>query len=70
MHHVYHGTASRKNADRYGLVVALCPYHHQFLHGRDGHLLDQALKMATQKYFEENIGDRELFRKEFGKSYL
>ena len=33
-------------------------------------VLDLSVKMAAQKYFEDHIGDREAFRREFGKSWL
>lgn len=71
-HHIYHGSY-RKNADKYGLMVWLCPDHHRGtkgVHGRDGHALDIVLKKHGQEYFEANLGTREDFRELFGKSYL
>lgn len=71
-HHVFHGSY-RKNADKYGMMVWLCPAHHrgtEGVHGRDGHALDIQLKEYAQRYFETNLGTREDFRELFGKSYL
>ena len=71
-HHIYHGSY-RKNSDKYGLMVWLCPDHHRGtkgVHGRDGHALDITLKKHGQEYFEANLGTREGFRELFGKSYL
>lgn len=33
-------------------------------------VLDQAIKMDAQRYYEENIGTREEFMQEFGRNYL
>ena len=68
-HHALHGTANRKKADKHGLIVYLCHKHHMELHDRDNEL-DRFLQARAQAYFEENIGSRAEFIKEFGKSYL
>lgn len=68
-HHCLHGTANRKKADLYGLTVWLCHDCHMRLHDRDT-AADRHLQQVAQKYFEDNIGTREDFRREFGKSYL
>lgn len=68
-HHCIHGTANRKIAEKYGLTVWLCHMCHMELHDKNT-ALDKALQIKAQKYFEENIGTRADFRKEFGKSYL
>lgn len=71
-HHVLFGTSNRKKSEKYGLKVWLCAYHHNM--SNEGvhfnQVLDRALKMKAQKHFEKNIGTREDFIKEFGKSYL
>lgn len=71
-HHCMHGTANRKKAEKYGLTVWLCNYHHtgamKSVHRCRA--TDDQLKEHAQRYFEENIGDRELWMKEFGKNYL
>ena len=71
-HHVFMGK-NRKNADKYGLTVNLCPMCHRTsfyaVHGRDGHLLDKVLKMVGQTKFEELYG-HDKFMEVFGKNYL
>ena len=70
-HHCLHGTANRKKAEKYGLKVWLCHEHHT---GNSGvhfsKTLDDRLKMLAQKHFEEHIGSREEWMREFGKNYL
>lgn len=71
-HHVFYGTANRKKSEKYGLKVWLCPYHHNMsdegVHFNKA--LDTRLKQMAQAYFELYIGDRAMFIKEFGKSFL
>ena len=72
--HVYNdgNVANRKKSEKYGLMIWLCAYHHNL--GRksvhNDYDMDLQVKQYAQKYFEENIGSRELFIKEFGRSYL
>ncbi len=70
-HHVFFGTANRKQSDKYGLIVPLCPEHHRgtFSPHRN-RAIDLALKEKAQAYFEEHYGNRDDFRRIFGKSYL
>ncbi len=68
-HHIFHGTANRKKAEQYGMKCWLCCEHHMELHDKSPEM-DLTLKIIAQKHFEAHIGDRDLFRKEFGKSYL
>ena len=70
-HHIFGGTANRKKSEQYGLTVWLCMDHHTGDHGvhRDQVMMD-CFHMKGQLAFEERIGGREIFRKEFGKSYL
>lgn len=71
VHHVFYGTANRKQSDKYHYVVPLCPQHHR---GSDGvHFngdLDRWLKEKAQRHFESEIGTRDEFRLVFGKSWL
>lgn len=52
--HHIFGGSNRKKSEKYGFVVPLRPDYHPM----------------AQTYYEENIGSREEFRKEFGKSWL
>lgn len=66
-HHLLHGTANRKIADRYGYWVYLCAMHHGMVHG-DAEL-DKGFKKIAQRKFEQT-GTREEFIRVFGKSYM
>lgn len=71
-HHVFFGSANRPIADKYHLVVPLCNHHHTGS-GDSPHknrIIDLTLKCWAQTVYENQIGTREQFRKEFGKSYL
>lgn len=73
LHHCIHGTANRRQADKYGLTVWLCADCHrgaEGVHGRAGHDLDVKLKKDAQERFEAVYGDRDAFRRAFGKSWL
>ena len=69
-HHIYAG-ARRKQSEKFGCVVFLCRAHHtggQGVHFNKA--LDLKLKQECQRAWEEHYGDREKFRRVFGKSYL
>lgn len=71
IHHVFFGTANRKQSDKHNLVVALCMKHHT---GSNNSVhrnkeIDLALKICGQLKFEEEH-TRDEFRAIFGKSYL
>lgn len=71
-HHVFEGTANRRQSEKYKLTVWLCGYHHN-LSNEGVHFnkdLDLHLKKFAQEHFEAEIGSREDFRRAFGKSYL
>lgn len=72
-HHIFPGSR-RKNSERYGFKVWLCTNHHTIgkdsVHENPNTGLDLQLKQKAQRYFEENIGDRDEFREIFGKSWL
>lgn len=71
-HHIFYGSANRKQSERYGLKVRLCCQHHRGhmkgVHGLNKDL-DRRLKEAGQQAFEETYS-REAFVKIFGKNYL
>ena len=73
-HHCIYGSANRKKADKRGLVVWLCSVDHRTgpasVHNNPKGPLDIYLKRLAQTYYEEHIGTREDFRKEFGKSFI
>lgn len=71
-HHIFFGTANRKQSEKYGLKVWLCGHHHNL--SNDGvHFnkdLDMHLKKIAQEHFEAKFGARNEFRRVFGRSYL
>lgn len=71
-HHIFFGTSNRAKSERHKLKVPLCGLHHR--NGKDSphknRIIDLALKCWGQAVYEEKIGDRDDFRREFGKSYL
>ncbi len=73
LHHVFGGTGKRKISDREGLVVWLCPFHHN-ASNHSVHLnreLDLKVKRwAEKKWLERNNKTVEDFIKLFGKNYL
>ena len=70
-HHCIHGTAGRKLADKYGLWVWLCPFHHRDnRHGVHGDAsLDLWFKQLAQNVFEIAYS-HEMWMQIFGKNYL
>lgn len=72
-HHIFPGSR-RGLSEKYGFKVWLCVNHHTLgrgsVHDNPNHGLDLQLKQKAQRYFEENIGDRDEFREIFGKSWL
>lgn len=66
-HHCIHGTSNRKNADKYGLTIWVCPFHHAGIHN-DRKIDLQVIKMAQSKFEETHTRDE--FRSIFGKSWL
>lgn len=71
-HHIFFGTANRQKAEKYGLSIPLCSKHHKDSPDspHQNIIIDLALKCWAQTVFETQIGTREDFRREFGKSYL
>jgi hypothetical protein len=70
-HHIFFGTANRKQSEKYGMKVWLCQEHHTGSTGvHFNKPLDLHLKKLAQEHFEGKIGTRECCRRVFGKSYL
>lgn len=71
-HHVFFGTSNRKISDKYGLVVPLCPEHHR--NGADSPHKNKTVRLVlecwAQTVYESQIGTRDDFRGDFGKSRL
>lgn len=71
-HHVFEGTSNRKQSEKYGMTVWLCAPHHNM--SNDGihfnKVLDLKVKEYAQSIFEANLGNRDDFRRIFGRSYL
>lgn len=70
-HHIFFGP-DRNVCDKYHLTIPLCNRHHTGS-GDSPHMnriIDLALKCWAQSYYEEHIGTRDDFRREFRKSYL
>ena len=67
-HHIFGGSC-RKTSDRLGLVVHLCRSCHRNVHERDSQTM-LYLHQKGQMIYEEHIGTREEFIKEFIRSYL
>ena len=71
-HHIFYGTSNRKNSERTGLKVYLCPYHHRGqggVHHAGNKSLDLELKRIAQRKFEETH-TREEFMRIFGQNYI
>lgn len=66
--------ANRKKSEKYGFVVPLRPDLHpngaNFKRTPENMKIDLFLKQEAQLHYEESIGSREDFRREFGKSWL
>lgn len=71
IHHVFFGTANRKQSDKYGCIVALCQEHHT---GNTGvhfnKTLDLHLKKLAQEKFNAVYGANKSFLEVFGKNYI
>lgn len=71
-HEIFFGTANKKKSIEDGMCVNLCGPHHNL--GSEGvhfnHELDLKLKQEGQRKWEATYGDREAFRKRYGRSYL
>lgn len=68
LHHVMHGSANRKIADKWGIWCWLRHDIHMDLHDRDKEL-DLQLKQEAQEAFEK-LYTHEKWMELFGKNYL
>lgn len=70
-HHCFKASR-RKLSEKYGLWVWLRADVHQLMHDHNPpyEKLEEALKIAAQRAFEENGGTREEFMAIFGCNYL
>ena len=70
IHHCIHGTANRRLADKYGLVVPLCQEHHlgntRVHKNRD---FDISLMQLAQEKFEAVYGANTSFQEVFGRNF-
>lgn len=70
-HHMLKGVAYRWKAEEDGLWVYLCADCHSYLHGKNGHELDQQYKQTAErawlKHYRKKIPD---FIRRYGKNYL
>ena len=73
-HHVFPGVANRKKCEKYGFVAPLRydlhPNGTRFRPTTENKKIDGYLRRRCQEWYEANIGDREEFRREFGRSWL
>jgi hypothetical protein len=74
-HHLLFGTSSRNLAEQDGIKVPCCNKCHNMavkavdrIHGNP--MAEKLSKMLGQAIWEVNYGDREAFRRRYGKSYL
>ena len=71
-HHIFEGTANRRQSEKYGMKIFLCGRHHN-MSNEGVHFkkeLDLKLKQQCQKAWEYQIGTREQFIMLFGRNYL
>lgn len=68
-HHLFEGNGRRKISDRLKLTVRLCAECHRKLHDTSCPQMDY-LHRVGQRTYEQKIGTREQFRKDFIRSYL
>lgn len=72
-HHIFYGN-KRKLSEKYDFVIPIRKDLHHFgkeaIHDNPNKGLDLKLKKLAQTFYESNIGTRDQFREEFGKSWL
>ena len=73
-HHIFYGVANRSKSEKYGFVIPIASYLHQFqegsIHNNPNTGLDLKWKQKAQEYFEEHYGTREEFISILGRSWL
>lgn len=70
VHHVFEGVKNRHKCERYGFLVCIHPAVHDECHKATENGPALAYKQECQRYWEDHIGSREEFIREFGKNYL
>lgn len=68
-HHMCHGTANRRLADKDRLVCGLCEQCHRLLHDQNYHDID-LLQDAEKAWIKHNNSSIESWIKRYGKNYL
>jgi len=68
IHHCIHGTANKRIADKYHLVVGLCSEHHRELHDSNNQM-DRHFQKLAQLAFEAHYPNLN-FKEIFGRNYL
>lgn len=72
-HHIFSHTSNEKVlSEKYGFIAPLIPRLHPngSRRGKGAKEVDEELRIRCQEYYEEHYGNRDDFRREFGKSYL
>lgn len=70
-HHCLKGTARRRLAEADGLWIWICPYHHDMVHGKDGHKMDMKLKKTAESAWLKHNGKTiPEFIGRYGKNWL
>ncbi len=72
-HHLIPGKPGRQLSEQYGLVVALCPRCHEFIHSgmpEGVKALKRLRRYGQLKAMQEQGWTEDQFRQRFGKSYL
>lgn len=67
-HHLVFGRGLRNLADADRLVIPLCMECHEHIH--TDRISGKLSKMFGQAVWEKHYGDREDFRRRYGRSYL
>ena len=69
-HHIFGGPV-RTTCDKLGLTVHLCAGCHHYLHNDpNGYKMKDYLHRVGQRVYEDKIGSREQFIRDFIRSYL
>ena len=73
LHHIFYGTAHRKISDKEGLVIWLCPRHHNM--SNEGIHFDKELDLRVKMYAQtewlrQNNNDMNKWFKLFRRSWL
>ena len=71
-HHLIPGKPGRQLSEQYGLVVALCPRCHEFIHSGKPEgvkALKRLRRYGQLKAMQEQGWTEDQFRQRFGKSY-